>query len=111
MKSTGRLGKSISNNIETLRAEMTSNQAELKIAMNEMQFKLDTLTARVNEAEERISDLQDKLMEKKAVEENRDRLLVPHEKRIAEINDAMKRSNFRNIRIPKGWRERDRRYI
>lgn len=36
MKSTARLEKSISDNIESLRAEMRSNQAKLKNAMNEM---------------------------------------------------------------------------
>ena len=34
MKSIARLEKSISNKIESLRAEVRSNQAELRIAMN-----------------------------------------------------------------------------
>ena len=68
MKSISRLRKNISDNIESLREEMRSNQAELKNAMNEMQSKLDTLTARV-EAEERISELDDKMREKKETEE------------------------------------------
>ena len=57
--------------------------------MNEMQSKLYTLTARVNEAEERISDLHDKL-------------LVVCKKRFGEINDTTKCSNIRIIGIPKG---------
>ena len=61
---------------------MRSNQAELKNAVNEMQSKLDTLTATVNETEERISDLEDKLIERVEVEENRDRQLVAHENRL-----------------------------
>jgi len=44
---------------------MRSNQAELKNAMNEMQSKMDTLTARVNEAKEQISDLEIKLIGRK----------------------------------------------
>ena len=47
-----RLEKNINESIETLRAEMRTNLVELKNAMNEMQSKLDALTARVNEAEE-----------------------------------------------------------
>ena len=43
MKTISRLGKNISNNIESLRAEMRSNQAELKNAINEIQSKLDKL--------------------------------------------------------------------
>ena len=51
-KLTSRLEKNINDSIESLRAEIRSNQAKFKNAMNEMQSKLDTLTARVNEAEE-----------------------------------------------------------
>ena len=57
-----RLEKSTGNNKESLRAEMKSNQAEFKKAMSEMQSKLDTLTARVHDTKEQISDLEDKLI-------------------------------------------------
>ena len=36
-----------------------------------MQDKLDAVTARVSEAEEGISDIEDKLMERKEAEEKR----------------------------------------
>ena len=36
-----------------------------------MQSKLDALTARVNEAEERVSDIEDKLTERKEAKEKR----------------------------------------
>lgn len=49
---------------------MRSNQAEIFLKTYEMQSKLDALTARVNEAEERISDLEDKLMKRKETEKN-----------------------------------------
>ena len=42
----------INENIESLRAEMKANLAEIKNSMNQMQSKQDALTARVNEAEE-----------------------------------------------------------
>ena len=47
---------------------MRTNLAELKNAMHEMQSKLDALPARVNEAEERISELVDEMIEKKEKE-------------------------------------------
>ena len=50
---------------------MRSNQAEIKSALIEMQSKLDALTARVSEAEERVNVIEDKLMEKKEAEEKR----------------------------------------
>ena len=39
-----------------------------------MQSKLDALTAGVNETGERISGIEDKLMERKEVEEKREKL-------------------------------------
>ena len=49
-KSIARVEKSISDNTESLREEMRSNQGEHTNAMNEMQSKLETLTPRVNKA-------------------------------------------------------------
>lgn len=46
--------------------------------MNEKQYKLDPLTSRVNEAEERINDVEDKLMERKEVEKKREKQLMAH---------------------------------
>ena len=39
--------------------------------MNEMQCKLEVLTTRVNEVEERVSDLEDKLIAKRETEEKK----------------------------------------
>ena len=41
-----------------------------------MQSKLEVLTMRVNEVEERVSDKEDMLMAKKETEENRDRQTI-----------------------------------
>ena len=54
-------------------AEFWSNQAEIKNQLNEMQAKLEVLTMRVNEVEEWVSDIEDKLMAKKETEEKRDK--------------------------------------
>ena len=42
---------------------MRVNLAEIKNTMNQLQSKLDALTASVNEAEERISELEDGMVE------------------------------------------------
>ena len=42
---------------------MRVNLAEIKNSMNQMQSKLDALMARVNEAEERIGELENELVE------------------------------------------------
>lgn len=51
VKTIARMEKSINGNIESLRAEMKAELAELKNAINEIQSNLDNLRARVSEAE------------------------------------------------------------
>ena len=64
--------KSIKDSRDFMTAEFRSNQAEVKNQLNEMQPKLDVLTMSVNEVEERVSDIEDKLMAKKeAVEKEK----------------------------------------
>ena len=46
-------------------AEFRSNQAEIKNQLNEMQSKLEVLMMRVNEVEERVSNIENKLYWKK----------------------------------------------
>ena len=59
------INENVNENIESLRVEMRVNLAETKNCMNQMQSKLDALTTRVNEAEERIRELEDGMVEEK----------------------------------------------
>ena len=70
--------------------------------MSQMQSKLEALTARVNEAEERISELEDGLREEKAKIESGLKKIQTQECRLREITNSMKRSNVRLIGIPEG---------
>ena len=71
-----------------------------------MQSKLEVLT-RVNKVEERVSDIEDKLVTRKETEEKREKQWKDHEDRLREINDSIRRKNPRLIGIPEGA-ERDR---
>ena len=62
---------------------------------------------RVNEAEEQVSDIEDKLMARKKAEEKREKKLKDHEERLREINDSLRRKNLHLIGVPEGA-ERDR---
>ncbi|WP_147255564.1 hypothetical protein, partial [Streptomyces sp. PT12] len=73
---------------------------EIKKAINEVQSNMGALTARINEAEERISEIEDQMMENKEAEKKRDKQLLDHEGRIREINDTIRRNNIRIIGIP-----------
>ena len=75
-------------------AEFRSNQAEIKNQLNDMQSKLEVLTMRVNEAEEWVSDIEDKLMARKEAEEKREKELKDHKERLKEINDSLRRKKI-----------------
>ena len=59
-----------------------------------MQSKLGILTARVNEAEEWVSDIKDWLVERKQAEEKREKQLRAHEKRLWELSDSLRQNNI-----------------
>ena len=67
-----------------------------------MQSKLEVLMTRVNEVEERVSDIEDKLMAKRETKEKRDRQLKDHEDRLREINDSLRKKNLLVIGVPEG---------
>ena len=71
-----------------------------------MQSKLEVLTMRVNEVEERVSDIEDKLIAKRETEEKRDKQLKDHEARLREINNSLRKKNLHLIGFPEGA-ERD----
>ena len=86
------LEKSINDTRDSQSAEMKSHQAQIRKALTEMQSTLDVdaLMARVNEAEDRVSDTKDKLMERKAAEEKRESQRMDHGWRNKKISDATK---------------------
>ena len=67
-----------------------------------MQSKLKVLTTRVNEVEEQVSDIEDKLMAKRETEEKRDRQLKDQKDRLREINDSLRKKTLRLIGVPEG---------
>ena len=56
------LEKSIKDSRDSMTAEFRSNQAQIKNQINAMQSKKEVLMTWVNEVEERVSDIEDKLM-------------------------------------------------
>ena len=69
---------------------MRVNLTEIKNSMSQMQSKLEVLMARVTEAEERISELEDGLVEEKMKIEAGLKKIHAHECRLQEITDSMK---------------------
>ena len=61
---------------------------------------MEVAIAWIKEAEERIGELEDKIMEKKEAEKKRDIKFQEYEGRIRELSDAIKRNNICIIGIP-----------
>ena len=67
-----------------------------------MQSILKVLMTRVNEVEERVSDIEDKLMARKEGGEKGEQQLKDHKEMLREINDSLRRQNLCIIGIPEG---------
>ena len=59
-----------------------------------MQNKIGAVTARMEEAEGRISEIEDKIMGKDEAKKKRDKKILDHEERIIELRDSMKHNNI-----------------
>ena len=55
---------------------------------------------RVNEVEERVSDIEDKMMVRKEAGEKREKQLKDHEEKVREINESLRRKNLCLIGVP-----------
>ena len=61
---------------------------------------MDAATAWTEDAEGRIGELEDKIMEKEEAEKKRDKKIQEYEGRIRELSDVVKRNNIRIIGTP-----------
>ena len=69
--------------------DLRTSYNELQNAINEMPNKIDTVTAKMEEAE-RIGVIEDQIMENDEAEKKRERKLLDPEKRIRELSSSMK---------------------
>ena len=61
---------------------------------------------RIKEAEERIGDIEDKIMENNEAENKRERNVLNHEYRLRELNYSLKHNNICLIGVPEEEREK-----
>ena len=62
---------------------------------------MEATAARIDEAEERISYIEDKVMENNEAEKRRAIKAKEHNLRLREISDSLKRNEFRIMGFPK----------
>ncbi|KAF0872186.1 LORF1 protein, partial [Crocuta crocuta] len=90
----------IRETIATKTMELKNSCDELKNAINEIHDKMEAYNAWTEEAERRISNLEDTIIEKEEAEKKRDKLVQQHERRVQELSDTIKRNNIHIIGIP-----------
>ena len=61
---------------------------------------MEATTTQIEEAEERIGELEDKIMEKEEAEKKRDKKIQEYEGRLRELSDIIRRNNVCIIGIP-----------
>ena len=76
--------------------------------ITEMKTTLERINSRKTEAEERISDLEDRMVEFTVVEENKEKRMKRNEGSLRDLWDIIKCTNIPNIGVPEG-EERERK--
>ena len=67
---------------------------------------LEGVNSRITEAEERTNDLEDRMVEITATEQNIEKRMKRNEESLRDLWDNIKRINIRIIGVPEGERER-----
>ena len=67
-----------------------------------MKTTLEGINSRITEAEERISDLEDRMVEFSAAEQNKEKRTKRNEDSLRDLWDNIKHNNIRNIGVPEG---------
>ena len=67
---------------------------------NEIKNSLEVMNSRITEAEERISDLEDKIVEITTAEKNKEKRMKRIEDRLRDFWDSIKSTNIRIIGVP-----------
>ena len=68
----------------------------------EMKTTLEGINSRITEAEERISDLEDRMVELTAAEQTKEKRMKRNEDSIRDFWDNIKLNNIRIIGVPEG---------
>ena len=92
--------------------ELKNKQTEMNNTITEMKNTLEGINSRITAAEEWISDLEDRMVEFTAVEQNKEKIMKRNEGSLRDLWDNIKHNNIRIIWVPEGEeRERTRENI
>ena len=80
-------------------------------AVTEMKTTLEGINSRITEAEEQINDLEDRMVEFTAVEQNKEKRMKRNEDSLRDLWDNIKRNNICIIGVPEGEERKTRESI
>ena len=80
--------------------ELKSNQTVMNDTINEINNSLEGINSRITEAEERRSDLEDKIVEITIAEQNKEKIMKKIEDSLRDLWDNIKCTNIRIIGVP-----------
>ena len=81
------------------REELKSKQMMMNNAINEIKNPLEEINRRITEAEEGISDLEDKIVEITTTEQNKEKRMKRIEDSLWDLWDKIKHTNIRVIGV------------
>ena len=82
--------------------ELKNKQTEMKNTITEMKTTLEGINSRKPEAEEQISDLEDRMVEFTAAEQNKEKRMKRNEDSLRDLWYNIKCNNIRIIGFPEG---------
>ena len=80
--------------------ELKSKQTMMNNTINETKNSLEGINSRITEAEERVSDLEDKRVEITTAEQNKQKSMKRIEDSLTDLWDNIKHTNIRMIGVP-----------
>ena len=96
--------------MEKMKEMLTKDLEELKYKQTEMNNTLEGINNRFTEAEECINDLEDRMVEITAIEQNIEKRIKRNEDSLKDLRDTIKYTNIHIIGVPEGG-ERERRNL
>ena len=79
--------------------------------INEIKNSLGGINSRITEAEERLSDLEDRRVEFTAVEQNKEKRMKRNEDSLRDLWDNIKCNNIHITGVPEEERKDSRKYL
>ena len=93
------------------RPRRIKEQTEMNNTITEMKTKLEGINSRITEAEEWISDLEDRMVEFTAVEQTKEKRMKRNKDSLRDLWDNTEHNNIRIIGVPEDERKDPRKYL